>query len=496
MGSAAADKQVVINICGSYVKWVMAREAQGKTFIEHVRYKKFDNPADEDISLFLVDCFNEFKLHKRSAICALPSNLYISKNVDMPSNDPDEIRNIINLHAGRYTPYAREEIVIDYLTSQAPEQHYTNVLLLIVNRNDITRFFKVFNDAIVDLEKIVVSAEATALLFEKWQASKGDETAIAGITIDYEMTDLTIADRNKLVFIRNIPAGAKDLLENPKEMIPGFVEELRQSFATYQDQGVGRPIERMVMTGLMAGDAALEGEVRSLIPRISISNVQFKVIPYLERFQLSKEVQKTLAEDPNLCLLDVFSVLAQKNQLKVDLTPEEVKLQHKVREGGRTMVSFGIIVMTCLLIMCFFLATKLYLKNTQISKIEALSDQSTALARSLEKASTKTRVLRELLGTRGKGLYIFDKMISVLGDDIYLVGFSYDRDGSVTISGTADSMSKVYALVTRLEESEFFQNVETKQTKTRKEQGKEVADFEIACKFEEVKDSGAPKEEK
>jgi Tfp pilus assembly protein PilN len=157
-----------------------------------------------------------------------------------------------------------------------------------------------------------------------------------------------------------------------------------------------------------------------------------------------------------------------------------------VREGSKDIITLGVTIMSFLLIFCLFLTAKVYLKNLRKTAIEEMEESTTAEARSLEGASTKVRVLRGLLETRGKGLYVFDKLTSMITDDIYLTAFSYDRDGAVTIGGTAESMSRVYAFVTTLEESLYFKNVETKQTKTRKEGGKEVADFEISCTYADI----------
>lgn len=51
----------------------------------------------------------------------------------------------------------------------------------------------------------------------------------------------------------------------------------------------------------------------------------------------------------------------------------------------------------------------------------------------------------------------------------------------MTVSGTAATMSRVFAFVTQIEESNYFSAVKTKETKTRKEGKQEVADFSVEC---------------
>jgi Tfp pilus assembly PilM family ATPase len=481
--SSALRQRVAINIGTTDVKWVLARENQGQVTIEQLRCRKLTGSVDTEVSNFLSACFDEFRSVKREAICCISSNAFISKNVDMPSNDPQEINKIVNLHAGRYTPYAREEIIIDYLSSQAPEQHYTNVLLVIINRTVSSRMFGIFADANIHLEKIVIGAEAVASVCPAWLKLPGAGSAAGVINVDADTSDVIIADRGQMVFVRNIPIGARQLRQKDARISSEFMNEVKQSFATYQDQGIGRMVERVLLTGILTDNTDFEGEMRGLMHQISVENIQLKTQSYLECFTLSREASLRVAADSDSCFLDVFAVLTRNDALKIDLIPDEIKLQRQMREGSKDVISLGILIMTFLLIFCVFLATKIYLKTAKIAMIDAMEQSTGAAARSLENASTKTRVLRELLGARGKGLYVFDKLTSMITDDIYLSTFSFDRDGAITFTGTADSMSRVFAFVTTLEESPLFKNVETKQTKTRKEQGKEVADFEISCTF-------------
>jgi hypothetical protein len=482
----AVRRQVAVSLGANDVKWVLVRETLDRVLIEQIRYRKLTGSGDEEVSSFLAACFDEFKGLPREAVACLPSSLFISKNVDMPSSDPEEIRKIVNLHAGRYTPYAREEIIIDYMASQSPEQHYTNVLLVIINRVVSNRLLNVFGLAGIFLEKIVIGAEGVSDVCSKWAQKPGENIAFGILNVGADDTDILITDRGSMVFVRNIPIGARQMKEQEGRVLSEFGDEVKQTFMTYQDQGIGRPISRAILTGLMTGDAALEGEVRNVMHHCSSENVQLRIMPYPEHFELSGDAKARMDAEPDVSMLDLFSVLSIRPRLKINLIPDEVKLQRQVREGSKDIITLGVTIMSFLLIFCLFLTAKVYLKNLRKTAIEEMEESTTAEARSLEGASTKVRVLRGLLETRGKGLYVFDKLTAMITDDIYLTAFSYDRDGAVTIGGTADSMSRVYAFVTTLEESLYFKNVETKQTKTRKEGGKEVADFEISCTYADI----------
>jgi len=73
----------------------------------------------------------------------------------------------------------------------------------------------------------------------------------------------------------------------------------------------------------------------------------------------------------------------------------------------------------------------------------------------------------------------------LVGSDIYLSNLTYDNEGIVLLSGTAESMSRVFAFVTKLEASRYFSSVKTNETKSRRVGQSEVADFQIEARLAE-----------
>ena len=65
----------------------------------------------------------------------VPANAATAKNIEVPSSDPEEIKSIINLQAGRHTPYSREEVLISYINLGLNAFNNTRLLLVIVHRN-------------------------------------------------------------------------------------------------------------------------------------------------------------------------------------------------------------------------------------------------------------------------------------------------------------------------------------------------------------------------
>jgi len=285
-----------------------------------------------------------------------------------------------------------------------------------------------------------------------------------------------------MLFVRSIPIGAKQLGSGGERSAQGeFIKELNQSIVGYQNQGIGRNVKTLLASGLAGGLETLGDVIRTTIPAVQNSQIVLKTIDYKEYFNLAPSALENIESEPDVSYFEAISALAEKPRLKIDLVPREVKMRKHVREGGRDALTFGILIMILLTLVVFFLATKMAILKVRYSTRDALNKSIAEDARLLERASTKSRVLSKLIEERGGSLYAFQIMMSMIGDDMYLSSFSYDNQGNLKFSGTADSMSKVFAFVTKLEESNHFRNVKAEQTKSRREGKQEVADFEISC---------------
>ena len=69
--------------------------------------------TEDDISKNLLALVKELKIKKPRYVLCVGTQLVITKNIEVPSADPKEISKIINLQAGRHTPYSREEVIVD-----------------------------------------------------------------------------------------------------------------------------------------------------------------------------------------------------------------------------------------------------------------------------------------------------------------------------------------------------------------------------------------------
>jgi len=73
-------------------------------------------------------------------IVILSRNQVTVRNLELPTTDPQEIKDIISIQAGKQTPFSKDEIIADFKTIGLSRQHYTKVLLAIVQKAIVNNF--------------------------------------------------------------------------------------------------------------------------------------------------------------------------------------------------------------------------------------------------------------------------------------------------------------------------------------------------------------------
>ncbi len=472
--------RVAVSFSDQHLKLAHARQEGGKTVFQGIASKPIEQASDDDISLYLMETLAKAQALNPRVVCTVSSKFFISKNVEIPSTNRDEIAKIIDLQAGRFTPYSRDEIVIDFLFKEAAEvQHYTSVLLIIIHRKVVERYLSILEKARIPVHQVTIAAEGMSGIYSRMAGEGPEGEAVAGVHIGEDCSDLVITDKGQIIFVRNLAAGAQALLENPETGSPEFLNELNKSLTAYQDQGIGSPVRHLVLTGVMEDLSPVVQAIQTSCPLLETAHAVIKPAVALDYFNLTEKASAELAAEKKISFFEVLSSLAAGGPPKIDLTPQEAKLKRRFRQSSKDMMTLGVLIMTIFLIVSSFLAGKIYIKNVLYDKLDAMHQSIGQEARILEGISTKNRVVRQLLENRGKGLWVFGIVSEIIGEDVYLSNFSYQEDGKVVLVGTAQSMSKVFAFVTQLEESNYFSNVKAKQTKSRREGSADVADFEI-----------------
>lgn len=438
--------------------------------------------SQEELPKTIKSTISDFVIKNAQVIYVVPSNFVTTKNIEIPSVDPAEIKSIINLQAGRHTPYSREEIIIDYLNNGIFQRNYSKVLLIIVNRNIMIKQLNILEQAGLKVKKVLFVPEAIGNFYSKVLDKDTLASPVGIIDIGNHFSDFTVAYNQTVIACRSIPVGMIHLASEGQAGQERLVSELKKSIEGYQSEEV----EKLPSTYILTSDHVRLKDLQPVLKNVLQVNV--KIMPFIDNLKVGQSVRKVLSDMGDESFLDVIAPVVVIDRIKVDLLPEEVKLQRSIEEQGREVLKSAILAVIIFVLICVGFLIKIYFKSSFLSRLKNDYQQTAQEAEILGRISEKTSIVKDRLNNRLVGLEVMSELYRLIPEEIYLNNVILDENGTITIQGTSESMSRVFSLVGALEESGLFKSVKTNSTTAKKERGKDVAAFELTFKLESAKD--------
>jgi len=110
--------------------------------------------------------------------------------------------------------------------------------------------------------------------------------------------------------------------------------------------------------------------------------------------------------------------------------------------------------------------------------------QVESTASQVEIKSKKLDSVKEQLSGEASSLNVIYNLYSIMPEDISLIDFNYDDASRVVrFRGRAYKISDVFKLVSLLENSASFSNVQTRSVAEKRTRASAAVDFQISCNF-------------
>ncbi len=402
------------------------------------------------------------------------SNAVVTRNIEIPSRDPDEINEILSLQASRHTPYSRGEIIIGYINLGVFKSVYTKVLFIIVPRNVVMKYYELASQLNLRIEKIVFVPEAVARFFWKNTNLINERLPVCILQIDSTNSEFLIVFHGAALFVRSISIGARHFEAAKEGYAVRFIEELKKSFDTYQSENIDLMPANIIFGGATQGLEDLGASIRETF------NMSLKQISDLDVLPVRSGLKEQHIGQ-NVALLSAAAPGLFVDDLTVDLSSEESKFNRAMIERSKQLMNSGILAMVLLGLLCFCVASHIYSKAVRLQQLTARYEPIKKEAKSLEDTYARVRAIKTYLATRGKALEVLTEISSLISSDLYLADLKFETGKKVNLKGSAYGKPSIFTLVDEMGNSELFKSVETKYITGRTEDGKEISDFEIVA---------------
>ncbi len=432
--------------------------------------------SDDAVLLQMRQTIAQWKAADARTFLAVPLPLVITRNIEIPSQEPAEIKEIVNLQASRHTPYARAEIIVDMMNLGVVRERYSKILLVIVPKETVNRQIQIVERSGLHLERVIFPPEAIAIASSKMMGKEADEGAYGVLHVDYTFTSFIVVDGGKIVFVRGIHIGANHLLEEGSNTADHFQDELEKSMETYTTDEVGAAPKTILLCGVAQQNPEFEELLGDTL------HMKVKRASYLDYFHTSESAKNAAVSSKNVSFLNLLAPIAMFDKLRVDLTSEEKRLKLQLERRAKEMLKTGILTMILLSLIFVDVTSKISFKRAYLKQITTHYLPVRDGAKQLELMLAKTELVKSYLVSRGNSLRALTELYDVTPLDIRLSEIRYDESTQkFSVKGTSSVMSSVFGFVSDLEKSNIFKNVKTRYVTSRQEGGRDVADFEINC---------------
>jgi hypothetical protein len=210
--------------------------------------------------------------------------------------------------------------------------------------------------------------------------------------------------------------------------------------------------------------------------------VKMKRVPYMDYFYLSGAAKKVMTSSKMVSFLNLLAPIAIFDKMRVDLTSEEKRLKIQLEKRAHQMLITGVLTMVLLSLAFISVSAKISYRKAYLKQITKHYLPVRENAKELEQMLARTELIKSYLVSRGKSLKALTELYDAMPLNIWMSEIKYDESSQrFSMKGTSSAMSSVFAFVADLNKSSIFKNVKTKYVNSRREDDRDVADFEINC---------------
>ncbi len=467
----------VLEIDGDWLKIVQVKPSRKESKIVRIVVEKMLPDSDDKAPDRITALLKELKINPNLLTVSIPHQLVVIKNLELPSVNPVEVKDMVELQIGKQTPFTKDEIIYDYEIVSTNAEGYSRIILVIVHQDVVRSSLKTLEKAGLKTEKVSLSSEGLFAWYKVASKEEVTDQPYALIDVDYDKSDFIVVLKGKVIYYRNISIGFLQSIEALEKWHAKFIEEINHSIYAYHSEMINEEIAKIVITGAKMLSGSLNKDVLKAVVGLPVD-----IIPQIENAPLTDKCLKEYGEiTKDVSLSCLFGLGLNPDGARINLIPQQLQIEKGVREKGRDLYLFGIYLAFILATASSIFLGRLYTKEQYLGELKQQVSKVQHKISRINDMIDETEGIKMRSSTRNLMLnFIFEKH-RVIPPDIYLTSIRFNGKDRLTIRGASPVMSEIFTFVNVLEESKYFQDVKTKFVTTRSVKGKDLTEFEIIC---------------
>jgi len=470
---------LVIEIGNDWLKIVEGKVSNQDVIINDgcfVKLSEIKNSVLDTVNSIL----KEKKWDKQNAISYLPRHLVTLRVLELPSDSPKEIDNIINLHIGQQTPYSREEIVFSYKIIPSERNGYARVVLVIARRNLIDERMDIMFKASVNPQRMGLGTEGVLNCFENSYFNKlklSDSQAIVLLDIDSNYSDFIVVHKGNLRFSKNILIGANQLIDEKEPYTIKFIDEVDHSLKVFSEESNNIQITKIFLSGAAKNIENLDKLINARF------NLPCEAVDLLKNALNTEREDSIRANTKFISLSPALGLLAKYKELEFDLMPNEKRIGQIMEEKRKNLTVTGILFSAIILTLSILLAIHINNKNIYINELKHKIASIKNVSDEVDKMRLSIDLVHERADASGDVINLLNEIYKAIPAEVYLTSVDIENRGQAHLKGHAVAISDVFKFVTALSASPFLEKVRNTYATTKEEDNNQYADFEIIAEY-------------
>ncbi|MDD5166763.1 MAG: pilus assembly protein PilM [Candidatus Omnitrophica bacterium] len=452
-----------------YLKMLVARVQGRSAKLADCRIEQIKLLNDEQTSQLVGDVLHKTKFKTKNTTICLPRNSVTVRNLHLPSQETKEITQMIDLHIGRIVPYKKEETVFGYQVLGKDEMGYTKVILAIAHIANIRKQIKILENAGLYVDKVALSSYGIwRWVLNSCRTEINPKDLYLLLDVDTTFTDFIIFSQEHLMFSRSITVGSDDIRENEVSGITKLIGELKQSLIIFYNEEINKkPVKAFIGGAKNIGNLIGAADDELGMPVKEVVRPTFREL---------HEIDKNLPE--NVSFTGVADLVLSETEKRIYFALPEIQIRRSLREKTKDLVILGSFVIYCFTVICAIFLGKIYNQQNYLKALQQRSGTIDKEFSGLTSQLNKITFVKAYLYEHRLPLFVISQLQNAIPQEVSVTSLKLDEK-KVILRGEALQLSDIFKLVTNLEQSKYFKNVQTKYTRKKKFKEREITDFEI-----------------
>lgn len=411
------------------------------------------------------------KFGKDVEVCVVLSRNKITvRRVDLPSQDPKELEQMLGFYLIRQIPYHKEEVCWSYQNLGFDGISNSHLVLAVALKSVFKNIVSSFVPVNLFPESILMSSQG---LVHYVSESIKDKALVGGsymiLDIDTNYSDLILVHKQKLGSTVVIAQGAEQLKsEQEKER---FTVELKQAIAALNNEIPEAKPERIFLTGAAASQLVL---IEGIVAMESGLKAQYLSSKEYESFAMGQ------FKNTSLSAVLGFSYQVAKDDIRF-IVPE-LQIKKEIKTKVQQLVILGAALIFILVMLGVIGLVRLSQQQSYAALLKTKVEEQSKQSKELDEIINKLKVAKQYTSSQDSALPLLYELSQLTPENITMTSFTWEWQKTLSFRGYALQIPDILAFANTLSRSETFKGAQNRYTRRRKIKDKDVVDFEIVVK--------------